>query len=428
MLGARTAAVKRQITRPAQQEQHSRRRYDGGHRARAEPIREREGRGRDSAPSGQPHVLACARSRPSTPRPEPCASTCWRSDWRSTLDAVLPPGSHAARTRKTYATQEEAFEAANILKQRLDVAEPVQDQTLTLKQAFTRYFQAKARKKSLAEDKRIAAHLMAAFGETTPLRHLTASKIAAYKASRLAAMSIRRKDADGKATPLGAASINRPLALLRHLLRMAAQDWEVIPKVPVVRLEPAEEARLLDACAQSQHKTLLPFVTVALETGMRKSELLDLTWDRIDLSRGVIRLEVTKSGKRREVPMRQKVYDILSALPEPRTGRVWPDVDIRTAFETAVAKAKVEDFTLRSCRHHFASWFMMNGGSLLSLNRILGHATLAMTTRYAHLSPEHLRGEMERTERTGATGALLEPERGANGGRRLVSTGAGGGS
>jgi hypothetical protein len=100
----------------------------------------------------------------------------------------------------------------------------------------------------------------------------------------------------------------------------------------------------------------------------------------------------------------------------------------RTAFETAVAKAKIEDFTLHSCRHHFASWFMMNGGSLLSLNRILGHATLAMTTRYAHLSPDHLKNEMERTERAGATTALLEPDLGANGGRCLVSTGAGGGS
>jgi len=55
-------------------------------------------------------------------------------------------------------------------------------------------------------------------------------------------------------------------------------------------------------------------VTIAMETGLRQAELLGLTWDRVDLTRGVIRLEVTKSGKRREVPMRQSVYEILAAL------------------------------------------------------------------------------------------------------------------
>ena len=84
-------------------------------------------------------------------------------------------------------------------------------------------------------------------------------------------------------------------------------------------------------------------MTVALESGLRKSELLGLTWDRVDLSRGVLRLEVTKSGRRREVPMRQAVYDILAALPDPREGRVWRSGNIRTAFENAVAEARLDD-------------------------------------------------------------------------------------
>ncbi|MBI2197075.1 MAG: site-specific integrase, partial [Candidatus Rokubacteria bacterium] len=142
---------------------------------------------------------------------------------------------------------------------------------------------------------------------------------------------------------------------------------------------------------------LVQIVTVALETGMRYGEILGLTWDRVDLSRGVLRLERTKSGKRREVPMRQAVYNLLAAMPEPRGGRLWPDKLIRTAFENAVTKAKLEDFRFHDCRHHFASWFMMRGGSLQALQKILGHATLAMTSRYAHLSPDYLRSEMERT-------------------------------
>jgi integrase len=140
-------------------------------------------------------------------------------------------------------------------------------------------------------------------------------------------------------------------------------------------------------------------VTVAIETGLRRGELLGLTWDRVDLSRGVIRLEVTKSGRRREVPMRQAVYDALAARPEPREGRVFRTLSVRTAFENAVDEAKLDDFHFHDCRHHFASWFVMRGGSLPALQKLLGHADLKMTLRYAHLAPHYLRDEIEKTER-----------------------------
>ena len=184
----------------------------------------------------------------------------------------------------------------------------------------------------------------------------------------------------------------------------------VLPVVPKVRLEREpqgrirwlesdEETRLLAACAKSQNRSLLALVTVAMDSGLRRGELLALTWDRVDLSRGVIRFELTKSGKRREVPMRQAVYDVLAGLPGPRNGRVWPIGNVRRAFENALETAKVEDFHFHDTRHHFASWYVMRGGALPALQQILGHATLAMTMRYAHLSPKHLRDEMARTER-----------------------------
>jgi len=120
--------------------------------------------------------------------------------------------------------------------------------------------------------------------------------------------------------------------------------------------------------------------------------------------------------------MRQAVYNVLTArralvaaslkpgaegrVPEP-SGRVWPVGDVRTAFENAVTAAKLdamdrlegERFTMHGCRHHFASWFMMRGGNLLALSKILGHAKVSMTEKYAHLAPDHLRSEMARTER-----------------------------
>jgi integrase len=276
----------------------------------------------------------------------------------------------------------EEYKLSDEYKQsRRDAASLAGDPNMTLGQAFERYFQAKARKRSLLEDRRIAEHLKAEFGEHTKLRAITAPRIALYKEKRLAADSVRRKDDTGLPTKLSAASINRPLALLRHLLRLAHEEWDVLPRMPRVKLEKEpegrirwlesdEEVRLLDACRKSQNKALAGIVTVALETGMRKGEILGLTWDRIDLSRGVIRLEKTKSGKRREVPTRKAVYDVLAPLrasalealkpgpdgelPELR-GRVWPDQSIRTAFENAVAEAKLDNFRFHDCRHHFAS-------------------------------------------------------------------------
>src|SRR5207247_1486739 len=96
---------------------------------------------------------------------------------------------------------------------------------LRLAQAAERYLTTKARKRSLREDHRILEHLKSAFGAETSLAEITASRISEYKAGRLAARSQRRRDADKNPTPLSAASINRPLALLRHLLRIAHEEW-----------------------------------------------------------------------------------------------------------------------------------------------------------------------------------------------------------
>jgi integrase len=274
---------------------------------------------------------------------------------------------------------------------------------MTFGDAIARYVQAKGRKKSIRDDQRHLAGFKSYFGADTALADITTSRVSAWKAERLAAVCPQTK------RRYSAAAINRPLAALRHLLQLAREEWEVLPVAPRIRLEkepegrirwlePDQEQKLLDACRASRTKHLAAVVTLALESGLRKAELLGLTWDRVDMSRGVIRLELTKSGKRREVPMRQAVYDVLAGLPGEREGRVWRSGNIRTAFENAVEQAKLDDFHFHDCRHHFASWFVMRGGSLQALKEILGHAELKMTLRYAHLAPDHLRGEMVKTE------------------------------
>jgi hypothetical protein len=146
------------------------------------------------------------------------------------------------RTRRQgYGSRAEAQDALDELKHPAPAAPAaVSTSSITLAEAFERYFKAKARKKasSLAEDERLSKHLLAEFGEQIPLAEITANRISQYQEKRLAVTKSRR---GGK---LAAATVNRPLALLRALLRLASRKWEVIAAAPVIELEKEPQGRL----------------------------------------------------------------------------------------------------------------------------------------------------------------------------------------
>jgi len=161
-----------------------------------------------------------------------------------------------------------------------------------------------------------------------------------------------------------------------------------------------EATRLLTECQRAatypvaSHRSphLHAIVTVALNTGLRLGEVLGLTWGRVDFSRGVILLEQTKNGRRREVPMNRAVDDVLSPLARAHAGgRVFGPRSVRRAFESACERAKLINFHFHDLRHTFASWLVMRGRPLKEVQELLGHQTITMTMRYAHLSPDRLR-------------------------------------
>ena len=156
-------------------------------------------------------------------------------------------------------------------------------------------------------------------------------------------------------------------------------------------LSEEEISRLMTACQCSAPPELAAVVTVALNTGMRKGEVLGLTRDRVDFSRGVLLLERTKSGRRREVPMNDAVDVVLSGRPGTRQGKVFLARSIRKAFDKAMEAAKLEDFRFHDLRHTAASYLVMRGASLADVRAVLGRSDIKMTMRYAHLSPQHLR-------------------------------------
>jgi integrase len=277
---------------------------------------------------------------------------------------------------------------------------------ITLEQAVERYLAAKSRKRSVSEDRRILGHLKSYFGKDTPLAEITASRISEYKAKRLAAV---RKIGKGEAAierRLTAAAVNRPLTLLRHLLRLAHEEWGDLHVVPKIRTEKEPQGRLrwltqeeainlLAACRKSRNITLADLVEFCLFTGVRRGEALGLTWDRVDRARGVIRLELTKSGRRREVPLSSNADAVLArrwtfaAKGYVFGSRNWNS--FRSAWEAALAVAGVDDFRFHDLRHTFASWLVQRGRTLKEVQEALGHQTVTMTMRYSHLAPDHLR-------------------------------------
>jgi integrase len=137
---------------------------------------------------------------------------------------------------------------------------------------------------------------------------------------------------------------------------------------------------------------------------MRQGEILNLRWVDVDLVQGRITLHETKNGERRSVPLVGRALALLTGLHELRradTDFVFPNSHlakpllITKAWNTAVAKAGIEDFRFHDLRHSAASYLVMNGASLAEVGAVLGHKTVQMTKRYTHLADGHTKRAVE---------------------------------
>jgi integrase len=326
-----------------------------------------------------------------------------RAAWGYTLQV----NGKQERTYNAAWTEDDARAAlvARLEAVRVPPEPPPSERTLQqLAEEYLAYKQQRG-KRSLREDTRIlATRLLPAFRSDLPVRRLSAEAIAQYERKRAGEVS--------------AFTVANELTVLRHMLRLGKR-WGYLEQVPDVEmpkrpggrlryLEQDEITRLLAACRQSRNFYLATIVTLAVNTGMRKGEILGLEWERINFSTSTITLYQTKSGKPRGVPINRSVYDALIALestPAGRRGLLFTKRDhrawgqIRTAFALALTRAKIPaGFRFHDLRHTCASWMVMRGASLKDVQEILGHADYKMTQRYAHLSPAHLLAAVERLD------------------------------
>ncbi|MBK8815906.1 MAG: site-specific integrase [Methylococcaceae bacterium] len=209
------------------------------------------------------------------------------------------------------------------------------------------------------------------------------------------------------------ATVDKYLKNLSHAFTVAVNDWGWLednpvkkvksPKLPRGRvrfLDENERVKLLLACKESSNKQLYLCVILALSTGMRQGELMGLKWPDVNLKDGYIILHQTKNGERRRVPLsglalsllqeHAKIRRLDTALLFPGTIHADKPIDLRKPFETALTAAAINDFHWHDLRHCTASYLAMNGASLAEIAEVLGHKTLSMVKRYAHLSDGHV--------------------------------------
>ena len=210
---------------------------------------------------------------------------------------------------------------------------------------------------------------------------------------------------------IGTATANRYSQALGHVYTVAMKEWEWVEHNPVEKVSKYRETRgrvrfltdeerdaLLLACQKSDNPHLYKIVVLALSTGARKMEIVGLKWQDIDFERGLIVLHKTKNDERRVIPLQglalglmlehAKVRNLHCDFVFPSKKKCQP-IDIRTAWENALTNAGVKDFRFHDLRHSAASYLAMNGATLAEIAEVLGHKTLQMVKRYAHLSETH---------------------------------------
>jgi integrase len=217
---------------------------------------------------------------------------------------------------------------------------------------------------------------------------------------------------------IGLSTANRYTTTLGHVFTIAVNEWGWVEVNPVRKIKKLQEprgrvrflddnerARLLEECKKSENPILYLVVVLALSTGARKDEILSLQWQDVDFERGVLTIQKTKNGERRVLPLKGYAEKLLMEHSKNRNAKsnyLFPSknlqkpTDIRVSWQTAVKRANLVDFRFHDLRHSAASYLAMNGATLAEMAEVLGHKTLAMVKRYAHLTEAHTSSVVEK--------------------------------
>lgn len=255
--------------------------------------------------------------------------------------------------------------------------------------------------KTYIRDKSLAGHLNGFLGDYL-VSKLNPRTISDYKVMR------RNKGAAPN-------TVNNELRLLSHAYNLAIREWEWADLNPVSRvskekvnnqierwLTHEEEEKLL-AVSPAWLREIMVF---ALNTGLRQSEILDLTWDRVDLFRKTLTILEQKNKGKDTLPLNAQAMEILKVKSKVRSikskcvffnteGRRIDARNLLRAFYSAVKKAEIDKLRFHDLRHTFATRLVQSGVDLYKVQKLLRHKSPVMTQRYAHHYSESLRDGVE---------------------------------
>jgi integrase len=297
---------------------------------------------------------------------------------------------------KTFTLKKDAEKWARLQERLIDAGEWIetpQDQPATLGELLDRYAKevSNGKRGSCAESYRIETFKKHSLAKHA-LSSITPQMVAAWRDARLSEVS--------SGTAL------RELQLLGHVFSIAIREWGVrIPSNPVCLIRKpssgkardrvltvSERTALVSACNQCLNPWIKPVVVFALETAARRGEILALLWKDVDLAHRTAMLQVTKTGRPRRIPLSSACVGMLGALPRSVHGRVFPVSmeALKQAYERAVARAGISDFTFHDLRHDALTRLAKQGLSVLELRAISGHTTANMLQRYVSIDAGEL--------------------------------------
>ncbi|MGH9712909.1 MAG: tyrosine-type recombinase/integrase [Candidatus Acidiferrales bacterium] len=339
------------------------------------------------------------------------------------LDYYTPEGQRRRKLCGSHENAKAALAEIDLAKKRDTYTDP--NAAPSFKDYSQKYLETvSVHKESHEREQRLMQNLLEHFGEAR-LSKIKRSRVIEYRKVRLKTVK--------------PATVNREVALLRHLFNVAIDEGLIavnparggpglkafkeqrrmryLEMDEVETLLMAIQVRIvknstdkLKASAKKYWQYLHTAVTAALHTGMRKGEILGMRWDQINWEKRHILLTDTKNSEPRRVPIdtmllhelsehRQRIVESDLVFPSyDRNGKVVSMGDVKVSFGQVLRDAAITNFRFHDLRHTFASHYMMSGGNLYTLAKILGHKDIKMTQRYADLSPDFIDRERDRLD------------------------------
>jgi len=224
------------------------------------------------------------------------------------------------------------------------------------------------------------------------LKHLKPSIFAQFRDERLSQVS--------------SSSVRRELVILGHCLSLAINEWGIpLKENPILKVNIPRESqprerrvsngelkRLLSNC---KHTALRLSIELALETGMRRSELLNIKWQDVDLDRGLMHIPLTKNGSSRTIPLTPRAVELLSCYGGSSCSVIPISANaLRLAWERLCRRCGMIDLRFHDLRHESVSRFFEMGLTIAEVQLISGHKDVRMLMRYTHLKPEAIRDKL----------------------------------